>query len=566
MKIKLPKISFPKKSASKAEKKTAGKAAPKKRKKLFVILAVLIVIILIVSFFFFRQRRRQMPDFDMSATVETAQITRQTLTNSISATGTIESAETKTVNTGLSELEVSAVYVKEGDYVEEGTIICEFDASDFEEELAKARNNQSVNEQIANLEDDYQTVYNETVSEANETLENLRDARDYYKDQYNDSKDAEEAARQASESASASLKALCEQYGIDSAAVTAALSKPDTDYAALFTPLDETLKTEENTANFVAAVKSAAEKASAYTTAQQTTAQFQSAYESAQDERERYQDTYDQTIEKAEYDYNKAALEEQLISETQEEKTISDYEERIDDCVIKADMSGVITSLNVTEGNVFEGGNIYTIQDNNNFIVSASVDEYDIINIEKGMSAYIKTDATGDTEMEGTVTYVAIAPESGNTGGMGAISNSGSYRIEVTINNPSEDLRAGMTGKVSIALEESKDTLTVPYDAVTSTPAGSTITVDDNGEKKTIDVTIGLETDYYTEIFSDEISEGMTVYLSTPMIQSGTDRDEEFTNPFENGGMPGGMTGGGNRGGDGGMGGGPGGGGMPGGF
>ena len=149
---------------------------------------------------------------------------------------------------------------------------------------------------------------------------------------------------------------------------------------------------------------------------------------------------------------------------------------------------------------------------------------------------------------------------------MGAVSSSASYRIEVTIADPDENLRAGMTAKLSIALEESADALTVPYDAVTTTPDGtSTITVDVDGEKKTITVETGLETDYYTEVISDELSEGMTVYLSTPMISTTIDSDEEMSFPGGlNSIMPGGgdmPSGGGNRGGGGDM---PsGGGGMP---
>ena len=70
----------------------------------------------------------------------------------------------------------------------------------------------------------------------------------------------------------------------------------------------------------------------------------------------------------------------------------------------------------------------------------------------------------------------------------------------------------------------------------------------------------GIETDYYIEVSSDEISEGMTVYLSTPLVQSGTGAgteggtEEEGMGTFEAGGdMGGGMP----SGGGGGMGGAP---------
>lgn len=104
---------------------------------------------------------------------------------------------------------------------------------------------------------------------------------------------------------------------------------------------------------------------------------------------------------------------------------------------------------------------------------------------------------------------------------MGSNSGTASYEIQITLNEPQEKLRAGMTASVSIALEESKNALAVPYDCVQTNANGdSVIYVDDNGEKKEVQVTTGIETDYYTEVISDEISEGMTVYLSTPLQQS----------------------------------------------
>ena len=493
--------------------KSKENAKPKKKlsKKIKILLAVLLLLILSVAALlaiFQAKRNKMLKNMESSFTVETAKIERQTLTNAISATGTIESAETKTVNTKLSNLEVVAVYVKEGDYVEEGTVICEFDSSDYKEELAKAQNNHSINQKLNNLGDDYTTVYEETIAEAEENLEAIREIRDEAKDAYNESKNVLGTAQAAYEKAKANYN-------------------------------PESPSADDPAAEADPAKKAYEEAKTAYEAALADSEQKKVTYEQAQAKREEFQESYEATVEKAQYDYDKAVLESQLITESQEERTIGEYTDLIEECVVKADMSGVITSLNVTQGNNFEGGNIYTIQDNDHFIVSATVDEYDISSIEKGMSAYIKTDATGDVEMSGEVTYVAIAPTS--TGGaMGAVSSSASYRIEVTIADPDENLRAGMTAKLSISLEEAKDVLTVPYDAVTSMPGGNaTITIDEDGEKKTISVKTGLETDYYTEIISDEISEGMTVYLTTPMISVNPSGEDEMG--FPGGMMPGGM-------------------------
>lgn len=572
----------------KIQLKNPLKNMSKKKKIVLAIGTVAIIGVIIAAVSFNSRKNRMHDDMEAAFTIETAAIERQTLTNSISATGTVASAETKTVNTSLKDLEVVAVYVKEGDYVEEGTVICEFDSSDYEEALAEAQHNASINAQI------------EALNESSSIDTSVENAFDSLQDSSSSKDDAEDACDEAAEELADAEDDLDDAY----ASYVAAKNKYDgkkTDIeqqesvlAAYKAKYDETLKdysqkkvnyellkskyenksesdsnntvsendvTTAETAmenaetamndakaaydaalkdsNELTAIKTAYEKAestyksaqSAVSAAEKTLEQAETTLEQAEDKLDSAWENYDDAVEKADEQAAKEALEDQLITETQEEKAINEYTELIEDCVVVASMSGVITSLNVTEGNIFEGGDVYTIQDNEHFIVSSSVDEYDISSIEKGMSAYIKTDATGDTEMTGEVSYVAIAP-TGN-GAMGAISNSASYTIEVTIDEADENLRAGMTAKISIALEESADALTVPYDAVTTTPDGtSTITADVDGEKKTIAVEIGLETDYYTEIISDEISEGMTVYLSTPMVTSGTG-DEENRNGME---------------------------------
>lgn len=300
------------------------------------------------------------------------------------------------------------------------------------------------------------------------------------------------------------------------------------------------------------AQKAVSEAQSAYEQTQAAASQAYSAYSQAQSAREQAQDQYDSTVEQAEKTYEKAKLQDQLVSDDDALNKIEDYEEQLSDCTVYASMSGTITALNVEEDNVFAGGTIYEIQDVHNFVVDATVDEYDVVNLEKGQIAYVKTDSLGDEELEGEVTYVAPTGTTGQT--MGSNSGTASYEIQITLNEPQDKLRAGMTASVSIALEESRDALAVPYDCVqTNADGDSVIYVDDNGEKKEVKVTTGIETDYYTEVISDELSEGMTVYLSTPLQQStgqgGSDNagsQDGVTFNFGGGGdMGGGPSGGG---------------------
>ena len=257
-----------------------------------------------------------------------------------------------------------------------------------------------------------------------------------------------------------------------------------------------------------------------YEQAKQNSVAACEAYEQAQSQKESVQEQHDATVEQAQETYEKAKLEDQLVREDDARNQIEQYEEQLEDCTVYASMTGTITALNVEAGGVFTGGSIYEIQDVHNFIVEATVDEYDVVDIKEGQTAYVVTDSLGDEELEGVVTYVSPVGTSGQT--MGSASGTASYEIQITINEPQEKLRSGMTASVSIALEESKDTLAVPYDCVQTNEAGeSVIYVEDNGERKEIAVETGIETDYYIEVISDEISEGMTVYLNTPLLQSG---------------------------------------------
>ncbi len=542
-----------------------------KKHKILTVLIVLILTAAIVVLAVWQSRSRR-PQMQQTMTVETATVERMDLTNSIGVTGTLATAEGKSGTTTLENIEVTAVYVEVGDEVQEGDIICTFDSSDIESALADAQNNYAVNQQIDAL-DNYETQYTETVEEAEESLQDARDTRDAYRNAYEDAVEAEEAALSA-------LNEVQSQYDTE-----ALKSAYDNAAAALTDALEEAMAAESSDTGADSSTgseeqgesgNSASSEGSQIIDLEGYLNSLTTIPESCSDEKEAYDSAKSayETAEKAISDAQTAYEQAQANSSSaysayeQAQSQKESVQEQLEDCTVYASMTGTITALNVEEGGVFTGGTIYEIQDVHNFIVEATVDEYDVVDIEEGQTAYIVTDSLGDEELEGEVTYVSPVGTSGQT--MGSASGTASYEIQITINEPQDKLRSGMTASVSIALEESRDTLAVPYDCVQTNEAGeSVIYVDDNGERKEVVVETGIETDYYIEVSSDEISEGMTVYLSTPLVQSGTGAgteggtEEEGTGLFEAGGDMGGRM---PSGGGGGMGGAPSGGGGMGGF
>ena len=549
-----------------------------KKHKLLTVLLVLILIAAIVAGVIWRGKGKK-PQMQ-TMTIETARIEKMDLTNSVSVTGTLATANGKTASTTLKDIKVTKVYVEVGDEVQEGDIICTFDSSDIEDALADAKNNYAVNRQLDAL-DNYETQYQDTVSDAENSLQDAKDTRDAYKNAYANAQTAEQEALDKLNSVKAQYDTDSLKNAYDQAASALKSAIEAVDSTVTITDLESYLSSVNGSlpescssaysayqnakAAYGEAQKAASDAQSVYEQAQAAASQAYSAYSQAQSAREQAQDQYDSTVEQAEKTYEKAKLQDQLVSDDDALNKIEDYEEQLSDCTVYASMSGTITALNVEEDNVFAGGTIYEIQDVHNFVVDATVDEYDVVNLEKGQTAYVKTDSLGDEELEGEVTYVAPTGTTGQT--MGSNSGTASYEIQITLNEPQDKLRAGMTASVSIALEESRDALAVPYDCVqTNADGDSVIYVDDNGEKKEVKVTTGIETDYYTEVISDEISEGMTVYLSTPLQQStgqsGSDSSDQDGITFDFGG---GSMGGAPSGGPSGSSGGPG-GGAPGGF
>ena len=212
--------------------------------------------------------------------------------------------------------------------------------------------------------------------------------------------------------------------------------------------------------------------------------------------------------------------------------------------------------MNVEEDDTYlgEGKALFTIADEQNYIVSASVDEYDISSISADMTAAVIVEALGEDELAGKVSFVSPVATTSNTG-------SSSYSIEIALDEPNSDLRIGMTAKASIVKEAVYDVLTVPYDCVTTDEDGNSyVNIDQNGEKTQVPVTVGMESDYYVEISGDDIDENTKVYYNTPLINqesTGEAGDMQDGITFDMGG--GASGGGGALGGSGPSGGGPGG-------
>ena len=102
-----------------------------------------IILLVIGGIIFFVTRKNGSDNASKKNAQNTLVLSRQTLSESISATGTVESAKSKTISANVNGLEIQSVKVKVGDKVTKGQTILTFDQSDLEESLTEAEENLS---------------------------------------------------------------------------------------------------------------------------------------------------------------------------------------------------------------------------------------------------------------------------------------------------------------------------------------------------------------------------------------------------------------------------------------
>ena len=224
--------------------------------------------------------------------------------------------------------------------------------------------------------------------------------------------------------------------------------------------------------------------------------------------------------------------------------------EKYNNCTIKANASGTITRVNTQVGSV-ASGTLAVIQDTDNLKISTSFREYDVQKLEIGMNCIITSDAN-DKQLSGYVSQISPVASSGGMGGSADVSFSG----EITINGTDHGLLIGMNAAAEVVITQVTDAYVVPFDAVGTNENGEKVVyVQNNGEFTPVVVTTGMETDYYIEITSDQLSEGMVIRSSANADESNSvvftedgEAAEEggFGGMGMMGGFSGGMPGGGN--------------------
>ena len=263
--------------------------------------------------------------------------------------------------------------------------------------------------------------------------------------------------------------------------------------------------------------ESAKEQAkTAYENAQKAVDSAKTAVENAQQQVQSSHNSYDQEKNYSSLTNKVQNVEDSATKLEQTSRTpdsLKDLQGTLDECTLKATMDGTITGLNATVGSVCSG-TVATIQNTSALVVEVTIPASSVSKLSTGMACRITSDATGDHEIEGTLTQ--IDPVANDQGTFGA---------KVTVSGEDTGLLIGISAKVEIVISEKQGVFSVPRDAVGTAEDGSSYVLRKTGGEgvdstfEQVTVTTGESNDYSIEISGDDLSEGDVIRSSADLTQ-----------------------------------------------
>lgn len=377
-----------------------------------------------------------------TSTTITGKVKRGDVSKVITATGTV--SYPTIVNLSFQQTEkLIAKNVNVGDKVKAGQVIMQIDPSNLQ---------QAVNQQQANLasaqarlkqaQDDALPTAVSTLQQAQETLNSKQTALNTAKNNA-DSAYLQNQVFLANQNVSQASNSLAQ------AMASGDNSKIQSAQTAL-TQAQQALSTAQNAQNGGAA--------SALSIAQ-------SAYDVAQQNLGIAQEK----VNKLEQGQNSADILTAQASVQQAQAQLETAQTNLGQATMVAPFDGVITAVTGQVGQVMDSTSSsssttsskpgVTLAANPDVLqIDTTVGQADVNNIKVGQKAEITLDTQPDIKIPGTLTAVAVQ---GTT-----TSNVTTFGVTVTVDQTGTILKAGMNANVNIILDQAKDVLTIPSEAL----------------------------------------------------------------------------------------------------
>jgi len=176
---------------------------------------------------------------------------------------------------------------------------------------------------------------------------------------------------------------------------------------------------------------------------------------------------------------------------------------------IIAPFGGVVTQAEPLPGDqVSPNAAAFRIDDLNGLLVDVDVSEVDINSVAVNQSATLTLDAIPGKTYDGQVVEVSQAGDQTS----GAVN----FTVTVKLTDADAEVKPGMTVAVNIVVKQVKDQIVVPNRAVRLVDNQRVVYILQNGNPKTVKVTLGASSDTQSVVTGGELKVGDLLILNPP--------------------------------------------------
>lgn len=259
-------------------------------------------------------------------------------------------------------------------------------------------------------------------------------------------------------------------------------------------------------------------------------------YNLAQANLKRYQTLYKKEyvaktdLEKYELEFvnAKSGLNSAESRVIQAQASLDRAQKDLDNTRIVSPIDGMVLSKKVSEGQSLTSGyatpEMFTLaQDLTKMQIEAKVSEADVVKIKEGQEAEFTLDGYPDEKFHGTIRQVRTNyASSSSSSSNNSSSSSTTYTVVIDVDNTEGKFMPGMTATITIKVNDKKDVLLVPNEALRFSPSSNQEKFTTTGmwilereqAPKRVDVAIGIISDKNTEIKSGDVKAGQRVIVS----------------------------------------------------
>ncbi len=182
----------------------------------------------------------------------------------------------------------------------------------------------------------------------------------------------------------------------------------------------------------------------------------------------------------------------------------------LDKAVITAPFDGVVAGITIIEGEEISTASLatpaITVVGTSGIEMQGYIDELDVASVKLGQAANITLDALPNEQVTGSVAFISPI----GTVRAGIVS----YATTITLENPSAELKDGMSATAEVIIERRDNVLLIPNTVIQGTLQNRTVVVLVDGRQEERQITLGLSDGFNSEVLSG-LEEGEKVVVPT---------------------------------------------------